>query len=100
MNPSPVPSVGNSYRALRYARSQVIRDPRYPGTWSLSTLTKVLASMDNTASDEQLDAERHPDLAARVWSEVARWLADIPLVRDRSVLLDYGQDVACRVLEP
>jgi hypothetical protein len=27
-------------------------------------------------------------------------LAGIPLVRDRSVLLDYGQDVSGRVLEP
>src|SRR5215216_5575092 len=40
------------------------------------------------------------DLAARVWSEVARWLAGIPLARDRSPFLEYGQDVAGGVLEP
>jgi hypothetical protein len=46
--------------------------------------------MENTPSVEQLDAERHlrPGSSALGLS-VARWLAGIPLLQDRSVLLDY-----------
>ena len=60
-----------------------------------------------TGRIKRLSAERAgttlsatPDLEAQVWAGVARWLVDIPLLRDRLPILEYGQDVAGGVLEP